>query len=289
MRPCQCRGSDSYNLCGGRRGNARWKRLPTVAGGNRRRDFHIWKGFGQQVRGRPAGDGLDAVYVDAGDWTEARDSLLRPRPRLTATMLAFATTDLSSPVRSRRRTVTHPSRFPSLSSLDNNQPSPIARTAIALEYASLRYPRHCPTGMYVTPSPESLLVWDVVFFVHQGFFPILRRVSSGALIASSRFPGYYSDSILKFRVSFPPNYPERPPTIQFLTDVFHPLISQQDGAFNIAPRFRPWRYLLSLDTAPICTHTESSGRKTTMPSTSCIGSKPPSRNALSTTSGKETA
>ncbi len=53
--------------------------------------------------------------------------------------------------------------------------------------------------------------------------------------------GYYTDSILKFRLTFPPNYPERPPVVQFLTDVFHPLISQQDGQFNLAPRFRSWR------------------------------------------------
>ncbi|PSR90678.1 hypothetical protein PHLCEN_2v4827 [Hermanssonia centrifuga] len=52
---------------------------------------------------------------------------------------------------------------------------------------------------------------------------------------------YYTDSILKFRLTFPPNYPERPPVVQFLTDVFHPLISQQDGTFNLAPRFRPWK------------------------------------------------
>ena len=54
--------------------------------------------------------------------------------------------------------------------------------------------------------------------------------------------GYYTDSILKFRMSFPTNYPERPPLVQFLTDVFHPLVSQQDGTFNLTPRFRPWRY-----------------------------------------------
>ena len=53
--------------------------------------------------------------------------------------------------------------------------------------------------------------------------------------------GYYTDSILKFRLVFPHTYPERPPTVQFLTDVFHPLISQQDGTFNLAPRFRQWR------------------------------------------------
>jgi hypothetical protein len=46
--------------------------------------------------------------------------------------------------------------------------SPIARTAVSLEYAGLRYKDHCPLGMYVVPSTEDLLVWDGVFFVHQG-------------------------------------------------------------------------------------------------------------------------
>lgn len=30
------------------------------------------------------------------------------------------------------------------------------------------YTGHCPLGMYVTPTPTNLLVWDAVFFVHQG-------------------------------------------------------------------------------------------------------------------------
>ena len=60
-------------------------------------------------------------------------------------------------------------------------------------------------------------------------------------VADKTSAGYYADSILKFRLIFPPNYPERPPTVQFVTDVFHPLVSQQDGTFNLAPRFRPWR------------------------------------------------
>ena len=125
-------------------------------------------------------------------------------------------------------------------------PTVLARTAIALEYASLRHDGHCPLGMYVTPSPESLLVWDAIFFVHQGAFmstcgatwvyamTLMTRIGCAQL-------GYYADSILKFRLTFPPNYPERPPVVQFLTDVFHPLVSQQDGTFNLAPRFHPWR------------------------------------------------
>lgn len=54
-------------------------------------------------------------------------------------------------------------------------------------------------------------------------------------------PGYYTDSILKLRLTFPPEYPERAPTVHFITDIFHPLVSQQDGAFNLGAKFRPWR------------------------------------------------
>ncbi|OCH90970.1 UBC-like protein [Obba rivulosa] len=131
------------------------------------------------------------------------------------------TIDLSAPTKSRAP----PSRTVSASSATGpNTAETIApaltRTAVSLEYASLRHAGHCPLGMYITPSVNDLLVWDAVFFVHQG---------------------YYTDSILRFRLTFPPNYPERPPVVQFLTDVFHPLISQQDGTFNLAPHFKPWK------------------------------------------------
>ncbi|KAF8165365.1 ubiquitin-conjugating enzyme/RWD-like protein [Crassisporium funariophilum] len=95
----------------------------------------------------------------------------------------------------------------------------LARTAVSLEYASLRHASHCPLGLYVVPSSRNILIWDGVFFVHQG---------------------YYADSILKFRLTFPETYPESPPAVDFVTDIFHPLISQ-NGSFNLSPRFRPWR------------------------------------------------
>ncbi|KAF8914585.1 ubiquitin-conjugating enzyme/RWD-like protein [Mucidula mucida] len=97
--------------------------------------------------------------------------------------------------------------------------SPVTSTTVALEYASLRFRSHCPLGMYVTPSRESLLAWDAIFFVHQG---------------------YYADAVFKFRLLFPPEYPDRPPVVQFTTDMFHPLISS-NGTFNLLPRFHPWR------------------------------------------------
>ena len=52
--------------------------------------------------------------------------------------------------------------------------------------------------------------------------------------------GYYADAVLKFRLAFPENYPETPPAVDFITDVFHPLISST-GSFNLSSRFRPWR------------------------------------------------
>jgi len=96
----------------------------------------------------------------------------------------------------------------------------IAKLTIAMEYANLRSVRqHCPLGIYTVPS-ESIFDWDGVLFVHQG---------------------YYADSVLKFRLTFPHDFPERPPVIYFVTDVFHPLISQKDGLFNFSPFLHPWK------------------------------------------------
>ncbi|KAF8076361.1 UBC-like protein [Lyophyllum atratum] len=122
----------------------------------------------------------------------------------------------AEPARRPSRTATHRSTAESAPKTI----SAVTRTAVSLEYASIRHNQHCPLGMYVVPSVENLLVWDGVFFVHQG---------------------YYADAILKFRIIFPSDYPERQPSVQFVTDIFHPLIASQAGNFNMAPRFRPWR------------------------------------------------
>ena len=50
----------------------------------------------------------------------------------------------------------------------NTNPSLITYTTISQEYASLRYPGHCPLGMYLIPDKNNMFVWDGVFFVHQG-------------------------------------------------------------------------------------------------------------------------
>ncbi|KAL8841886.1 MAG: hypothetical protein Q9170_000759 [Blastenia crenularia] len=37
--------------------------------------------------------------------------------------------------------------------------------------------------------------------------------------------GPYSPAVLRFAISFPPRYPEVPPSITFITDIFHPLVT----------------------------------------------------------------
>src|ERR1700722_12336824 len=80
--------------------------------------------------------------------------------------------------------------------------SSIARTAVSLEYASLRYKGHCPLGMYVIPSAESLLVWDAVLFVHQGLY---LHSSSGepAEVELRR----YCRILCRFNSEIPPHIP----------------------------------------------------------------------------------
>ena len=39
------------------------------------------------------------------------------------------------------------------------------------------------------------------------------------------FPGPYAPAVLRFQVTFPDNYPDRPPLIVFKSDIFHPLVT----------------------------------------------------------------
>lgn len=44
----------------------------------------------------------------------------------------------------------------------------LAMTEVSMEYAALKNDDHCPKGMYIIPSSDSVLSWDGVLFVHQG-------------------------------------------------------------------------------------------------------------------------
>ncbi|KAF8707601.1 Ubiquitin-conjugating enzyme E2, partial [Rhizoctonia solani] len=62
-------------------------------------------------------------------------------------------------------------------------------------------------------------LWNGMLFIHQG---------------------YYRSAIFRFKITFPSDYPARPPVVQFTTDVYHPLVSTKDGIFSLAPRIPDW-------------------------------------------------
>ncbi|PQE22105.1 ubiquitin-conjugating enzyme protein [Rutstroemia sp. NJR-2017a BVV2] len=68
--------------------------------------------------------------------------------------------------------------------------------------SSLKYA--CPHGVFMSLTPGDPTLWSGVLFVRKGA---------------------YAPSILRFQVSFPPQYPALPPLITFSTDIFHPLIT----------------------------------------------------------------
>jgi len=93
------------------------------------------------------------------------------------------------------------------------------RYELMIEFSNLRNPNHCPLGVYVMPSSDNLNVWFGVLFVHKG---------------------YYRSGVFKFRINIPETYPNAPPTVTFLTDMFHPLVDTQ-GRLSIAQQFPVWR------------------------------------------------
>jgi ubiquitin-protein ligase len=64
-----------------------------------------------------------------------------------------------------------------------------------------------------------LKVWFGVVFIHSG---------------------YYKGGIFKFILTVPDTYPEVPPVVRFITDMFHPLISLS-GHLNTSPQFKEWK------------------------------------------------
>ncbi|KAH7344770.1 ubiquitin-conjugating enzyme/RWD-like protein [Rhizoctonia solani] len=95
----------------------------------------------------------------------------------------------------------------------------LTHAKIAVEYASLHNRSHCPQGVYIVPSEISMRLWNGMLFIHQG---------------------YYRSAIFRFKITFPSDYPARVPVVQFVTDVYHPLVSTKDGVFSLAPRITSW-------------------------------------------------
>ena len=50
----------------------------------------------------------------------------------------------------------------------------------------------------------------------------------------------YEDGLFKLLMEFPSNYPDEPPNIYFVTKIYHPNISPNDGAICISSKSTDW-------------------------------------------------
>lgn len=90
--------------------------------------------------------------------------------------------------------------------------------SVLLEYE--RLPELLPSGMYVMPSYETVLTWNGTIFARHGL---------------------YRGGVFKFQMELPDDYPDSPPKVRFLTDVFHPLVERLTGRVDIFAFFPEWR------------------------------------------------
>lgn len=77
-----------------------------------------------------------------------------------------------------------------------------------------------PSGMYVSPSHTSILAWHGIVFVRTG---------------------PYRGGIFKFQLDLPEEYPEFPPSLHFITDVFHPMIEPSTGRIDLDTWYSDWK------------------------------------------------
>ncbi|ORY33960.1 ubiquitin-conjugating enzyme/RWD-like protein [Naematelia encephala] len=98
--------------------------------------------------------------------------------------------------------------------------STLLAAELGLEYASLRAVGICPTGIYITPSTSTLLRWHGVFFVHRG---------------------PYAGAVLHFTLTFPTTYPRTAPTIQFDSEVYHPMVDPRTRIWSPRGKLAQWQ------------------------------------------------
>lgn len=75
------------------------------------------------------------------------------------------------------------------------------RQQLLLEFATIK--ARCPEGIYLSPGPANPAIWSGVLFVREG---------------------PYASAVLRFEIAFPPAYPDAGPSINFSTELFHPLL-----------------------------------------------------------------
>ena len=79
--------------------------------------------------------------------------------------------------------------------------------------------KFCPSGIYIIPQSDNIKIWHGVIFPREGL---------------------YRDGIFKFQIQIPPEYPNSPPTVIFVSKVYHPLINKESGVLDLSKKFPKW-------------------------------------------------
>ena len=79
--------------------------------------------------------------------------------------------------------------------------------------------KFCPAGIYIIPQSDNIKIWHGVIFPREGI---------------------YRDGIFKYKIHIPPDYPNSPPKVIFVSKVFHPLINPKTGLLDLSEKFPKW-------------------------------------------------
>mmetsp|Transcript_117199 Transcript_117199/g.213235 ORF Transcript_117199/g.213235 Transcript_117199/m.213235 type:complete len:262 (+) Transcript_117199:159-944(+) len=101
---------------------------------------------------------------------------------------------------------------------ERDQADLLRQYSLLLEYERLQ--DVLPSGMYVLPSYDSLHTWHGVIFPRQGL---------------------YRGGSFKFELELPADYPDSPPSLRLLDDIFHPMVEPETGRFDLGSIFPEWR------------------------------------------------
>ena len=84
--------------------------------------------------------------------------------------------------------------------------------------------KRVPDGFYISLKPGNPLEWSGVLFLRKGIHSS-NIASISVSVHQIILIGPYAPAILRFLIFFSQDYPNLPPKITFVTDVFHPLIT----------------------------------------------------------------
>ncbi|KAI8902329.1 ubiquitin-conjugating enzyme/RWD-like protein [Globomyces pollinis-pini] len=99
-----------------------------------------------------------------------------------------------------------------------SQSQTLRNLELMIEYKNLISSLNCPSGCYVMPT-DDLHNWHGVMFIHRG---------------------YYKEAVFKFNLLIPNTYPESPPVVKFVSQVFHPLVDS-NGILSLGALDSHWR------------------------------------------------